>query len=153
LAEEIMQVMFFFTIIAIVFTYSRGAFLGLAVILSVLIWRSPWRVRFAMFLLVATFISIPFLPSQLSDRINSIGEQESEETRDGSVQGRFEAWRAAWNIAVERPFTAPASGHCGTRRFGSPTPEGRPSVRYEMPIASTLSYSKSTVSWDSASIF
>jgi len=85
-----MQVMFFFTIIAIVFTLLRGAFLGLAVILSVLIWRSPWRVRFAMFLLVATFISIPFLPSQLSDRINSIGEQESEETRDGSVQGRFE---------------------------------------------------------------
>ena len=44
--KRILQVTFCLSIISIIFTYSRGAFLGLFVILSVLIWRSPWRMRF-----------------------------------------------------------------------------------------------------------
>jgi probable O-glycosylation ligase (exosortase A-associated) len=103
--KRIMQVTFFFTTVAIIFTYSRGAFLGLAVILGVLIWRSPWRVRFAMTVVVCALVSIPFLPQNLTERIESIGDQQSEETRDTSVQGRFEAWRTAWNIAIDHPFT------------------------------------------------
>jgi putative inorganic carbon (HCO3(-)) transporter len=103
--KKLMKIMFFFTIIAIVFTYSRGAFLGLATILIVLIWRSPWRLRFATGLLIGTLISLPYLPDRLSERISSIGEQEKEETRDGSAQGRIQAWQTAWNIAVDRPLT------------------------------------------------
>ena len=103
--KRIMQVTFFFTVVAIIFTYSRGAFLGLAIILGVLIWRSPWRVRFAMTVVVCALIAIPLLPQTMTERIESIGDQQSEETRDTSVQGRFEAWRTAWNIAVDHPFT------------------------------------------------
>ena len=103
--KKLLRVVFFFSIIAIVFTYSRGAFLGLITILAVLIWRSPWRLRFGAALLIGVFVSIPYLPERLSDRIHSIGQQESEETRDQSAQGRLEAWQTAWNIAVDRPFT------------------------------------------------
>ena len=102
--KRIMQVTFFFTVVAIIFTYSRGAFLGLAIILSVLIWRSPWRKRFAMTVLVCALIAIPLLPQTMTDRIESIGDQQSEETRDTSVQGRIQAWQTAWNIAVDHPF-------------------------------------------------
>jgi probable O-glycosylation ligase (exosortase A-associated) len=103
--KNLMRAMFFFTLIAILFTYSRGAFLGLVVILVILIWRSPWRLRFGVTLIVGALIAMPFLPDRLSERIGSISEQESQETRDGSVQGRFEAWRTAWNVAVDRPLT------------------------------------------------
>jgi len=103
--KNALRVMFFFTIIAILFTYSRGAFLGLVINLAVLIWRSPWRLRFGMALLIGALVAVPFLPDRLWERIQSIGEQESATTRDTSVQGRFEAWRTAWNIAVDRPFT------------------------------------------------
>ncbi len=99
-----LQVMFFFTIVAIIFTYSRGAFLGLSIILGVLIWRSPWRVRFATTVLVCSLVAIPLLPQNLWERIESIGEQQSEETRDTSVRGRLEAWGTAWNIALDHPF-------------------------------------------------
>jgi probable O-glycosylation ligase (exosortase A-associated) len=102
--KRTMRVMFFFTIIAILFTYSRGAFLGLLIILGAMIWRSPWRARFGMGLLVGALIAVPLLPEGLWDRIQSIGEQKSEETRDQSVQGRFQAWHTAWNIALDRPF-------------------------------------------------
>ena len=103
--KTLLRTTFFFTIIAIIFTYSRGAFLGLAVVLAILIWRSPWRMRFAMTLLVATLVALPFIPSQLSERIGSISEQESTATADGSVKGRYEAWQTAWNIALDRPLT------------------------------------------------
>jgi putative inorganic carbon (HCO3(-)) transporter len=102
--KNLLRATFFFSIIAIVFTYSRGAFLGLAIVLAILIWRSPWRMRFGVALLVGALVAVPFLPSRLSERIASITEQDSAATADGSVQGRFEAWRTAWNIAVDRPF-------------------------------------------------
>ena len=102
--KNTMRITFFFTIIAVVFTYSRGALLGLLAILAVLIWRSPWRLRFGMALLIGTLVAAPLAPDRLWERIQSIGEQDSAETRDQSVQGRFEAWRTAWNIALDRPF-------------------------------------------------
>ncbi len=103
--KRTLRLMFFFTIIAILFTYSRGAFLGLLIILGALIWRSPWRAKFGMALLVGALVAVPLLPEGLWERIQSIGEQRSEETRDQSVQGRFQAWRTAWNIALDRPLT------------------------------------------------
>jgi probable O-glycosylation ligase (exosortase A-associated) len=93
------------TVVSIFFTYSRGAYLGLAVILGILVWRSPWRLRFAVTVVVVAVIAAPLLPDRLWDRIGSIQEQESEETRDDSAKGRLEAWTTAWNLAVDRPFT------------------------------------------------
>lgn len=104
-AKRGLQVVFFFTTVAIIFTYSRGAFLGLAVILGVLIWRSPWRIRFATTVLVCSLVAMPLLPQNLWERIESIGDQQSEETRDSSVRGRFEAWSVAWQIALDNPLT------------------------------------------------
>jgi probable O-glycosylation ligase (exosortase A-associated) len=103
--KKIMRVTFFFTMIAIVFTYSRGAFLALSVVLAILIWRSPWRTWFATAVLIGVLVAIPILPENLSERISSIGAQQSQETRDASVRGRIEAWRTSWNIALDRPFT------------------------------------------------
>jgi len=103
--KNIMRITFFFTMIAVVFTYSRGALLGLLIILAVLIWRSPWRLRFGMALLIGALVAAPLLPDNLWERIQSIGEQQSAETRDQSTQGRLEAWSTAWSIAVDRPFT------------------------------------------------
>ncbi len=99
-----MKAMFAGTIITVLFTYSRGAFLGLAVTIGVLIWRSPWRVRFATIVLVSTIIAAPLVPAALKDRIGSFTSQESAETRDNSSWGRIEAWTTAWGIAVSHPF-------------------------------------------------
>ena len=102
--KRLLHVLFAVSIVAIIFTYSRGAFLGLATLLGVLIWRSPWRMRFAAGVLVAGLIVVPLAPQALKDRIASIQAQESAETRDGSAAGRIEAWITAWRIAVAHPF-------------------------------------------------
>jgi putative inorganic carbon (hco3(-)) transporter len=102
--KRLLHVLFSVSIVAVLFTYSRGAFLGLATLLGVLIWRSPWRMRFAAGVLVAGLIVVPLAPQALKDRIVSIQAQESAETRDGSAAGRIEAWTTAWRIAVAHPF-------------------------------------------------
>lgn len=100
-----MRVVFFFSIIAIIFTYSRGAFLGLAVVMGVLVWRSPWRLRFAAAILVLAVVAVPLAPQRLWDRIDALIASVDEETRDTSVVGRLEAWQTGWNIAVTHPLT------------------------------------------------
>ena len=103
--KRILRMTFAGSCIAILFTYSRGAFLGLIVIMVVLIWRSPWRLRFAMVVLVVALIGAPLVPAHLWERIQSISQQEEVETRDTSAAGRLEAWQTAWNIALVRPVT------------------------------------------------
>jgi probable O-glycosylation ligase (exosortase A-associated) len=101
----ILRITFAGSIIGILFTYSRGAFLGLAVILGILIWRSPWRLRFGVALLVTSLVAAPLVPQKLWNRILSIADQDSVETRDQSASGRLEAWSVGWNVALSRPLT------------------------------------------------
>jgi putative inorganic carbon (HCO3(-)) transporter len=102
--RRLMRVIFAFSIIAILFTYSRGAFIGLLVVLTGLVWRSPWRWRFAAGALVLSLVAMAVMPARLRDRISSIGEQQSADTRDISVAGRIEAWETATQIALRHPF-------------------------------------------------
>ena len=97
------RIMFVFSVIATLFTYSRGAFVGLVVVLGILIWRSPWRMRFAAAVAIAAFVGVTFMPEGLKERIGSISQQESSETRDGSVAGRLDAWHTATRIAAANP--------------------------------------------------
>ena len=101
----LLRVTFGLTIIAVLFTYSRGAFLGLAVILAILIWRSPWRLRFGAGILAGALVAAPLLPQGLWERLASISDQENAETRDQSSAGRIEAWALGLNLALSRPFT------------------------------------------------
>lgn len=102
--KRVMRAIFAFSIIAILFTYSRGAFIGLLVVLTGLVWRSPWRWRFAAAAVVLSLVVVTVMPARLRDRIASIGEQKSAETRDISVAGRLEAWDTATQIAIRHPF-------------------------------------------------
>jgi putative inorganic carbon (hco3(-)) transporter len=101
----IFKIAFGASIVSIIFTFSRGAFLGLAVVCLVLIWRSPWRLRFATAMLMVGIIAAPLAPQRLWDRLASITEQQSAETRDMSTVSRLESFETAWNIAIRRPFT------------------------------------------------
>jgi len=103
--KRIFQLAFGLSVASVIFTFSRGAFLGLAVIGSVLIWRSPWRMRFATGVLVIGLLAAPLAPERLWMRISSITDQESDETRDTSTVGRLQSFETAWNVAVNNPFT------------------------------------------------
>jgi probable O-glycosylation ligase (exosortase A-associated) len=88
-------------VIASVFTYSRGAMLGLAVVLPLLFIRDPRKAWGGMlFLLVAGYLVVKVAPESLWQRAETIETYE----QDMSAMARLRSWSVAWNIAKDRPF-------------------------------------------------
>ncbi len=99
------------SILAIVGTFSRGGFLGLAgCILGFLLLQKR---RFIMLVVTAAIIAaaVPFLPipEGYFDRIQSI--QTFEENQDDSAMSRLHFWRVAMAIAEDRPLGVGLKGY------------------------------------------
>lgn len=94
---------FVLSLLAVLFTYSRGGFVGLAVVLGCmfLTFRFRWKMALAAVALLSFPIVISQLPDKWIDRMLTIQTYEE----DGSAMSRLEAWKAAWNLAVDRPLT------------------------------------------------
>jgi probable O-glycosylation ligase (exosortase A-associated) len=88
-------------VIASVFTYSRGAMLGLAIVLPLLLIRDPRKAWGGMlFLLVAGYLVVKVAPEGLWQRAETIETYE----QDMSAMARVRSWGVAWNIAKDRPL-------------------------------------------------
>jgi probable O-glycosylation ligase (exosortase A-associated) len=89
-------------VLSSVFTYSRGALVGLAIVLPLLFLRDPRKAWGTVgFLLVAGALVISFAPDKLWKRAETIETYQE----DRSAMQRFRAWGVAWNVAKERPLT------------------------------------------------
>jgi probable O-glycosylation ligase (exosortase A-associated) len=121
----------FLTAIAVVLTYSRGGFLGLAAAAGVLVWHSRAR-WFAIFVAVPVLVGafLTFAPSDYTDRINGIGDASKS---DRSAQMRLEAWSVAATITAEHPIQGigPKNFHGQSKRFP------RPSTMVDMEVHNT----------------
>lgn len=83
-------------VVAVLGSYSRGAFLALGALVVATWVRMGLKLRY---LFVIALILIPayiFMPDSFHERIDSIGSFKE----DLSVQGRFLAWEVAWKVAV-----------------------------------------------------
>jgi len=88
--------------ISSVFTYSRGAMLGLAVVLPLLAIKDPRKAWGGMiFLLVAGYLVVSVAPEKLWQRAETIETYRE----DNSAMQRIRAWSVSWNIAKDRPIT------------------------------------------------
>ena len=99
----LLRVTFWLSVLSVVFTYSRGGFLGLAVVLFSLfvVTRLRNKVILAVIIVAAFPAAISQMPDAWMDRITSMGDYQ----QDGSAMSRLEAWKASWNLAVELPLT------------------------------------------------
>lgn len=92
---------FWLSIISIIFTYSRGGLLALLGVGFLMLIKSKRKGLAALAATAGALLLIVFVPQQWFERMETIKEYET----DGSVQGRFNAWRFAWNLALARPLT------------------------------------------------
>jgi len=95
---------FFFSILAVLFTYSRGGFLGLLTVLVVLLLN---RKNFLYALVAASVVYVAafyFAPPRWMARMETIENYEA----DGSAQGRLVAWRVGAMLAADRPLVGGA---------------------------------------------
>ena len=88
------------TAITIVMTYSRGAFLSLVCLSSVLIWRSRNRVAGFTIMGLVGMAGALAVPKDYVERLGTIVEHED----DASARGRLNAWRVAGNMIAANPF-------------------------------------------------
>jgi len=81
-------------------THSRGALLAMVAMLALLWWRGRSRVLGGLVILLAGLALVSFMPESWTERMESIGTYDT----DQSALGRFAAWEVAWRAALDHPF-------------------------------------------------
>jgi len=94
-------IVFLMTLICIPFTYSRGGFVGLTILVLYSILQSKHRIKLFTFIFVCLLVAIPFVPERLTNRLDTINTYQE----DSSANQRFQAWDVAFNIAKANPMT------------------------------------------------
>src|SRR5574341_48042 len=88
------------TIVAVVGTYSRGAFLGLLVVVTIVFVKSRAKIVAAVLLAIAIPLGEATLPEGWLNRMQTIKTYED----DRSAMGRVEAWKVSILMGKERPL-------------------------------------------------
>lgn len=93
--------LFALSIIAIIGTHSRGAFIALVVFGGFFWFRARHKFTILAGLILLTAPTIAFMPGKWAERMMTIGEA----TQDESFMGRVDAWVINWKLANEHPVT------------------------------------------------
>lgn len=100
----LMQLMFLLSYPAVAGTFSRGAWLGLAVATGLMVVKSKSaaiKIAAALVLFLAVAVVVPNITSQeLQERFSSFGKLDE----DTSAQGRFWTWTFCWRVGSEYPI-------------------------------------------------
>lgn len=86
--------------VAILGTQSRGAFLGVAIMLLFLGLKSRRKGLVLAFALFVVPLGLAFMPQSWWDRMGTITEYE----QDASAMGRIMAWNQSFSIAAQNPL-------------------------------------------------
>ncbi len=99
--KRILVASIFLTILSIIFTYSRGALVGLFTVSVLLFFNLKHKVRILAVVIPALVIGLSFVPSKLINRAETIKTYE----QDHSAMQRIQSWGVAINVAKENPLT------------------------------------------------
>jgi putative inorganic carbon (hco3(-)) transporter len=99
--KRILYMMAALTVVSTIFTYSRGAYLGLVVVLPLIFLNAQRKMVAASILIPAVLIGPLVLPDSIFQRADKIENYET----DGSANQRLQSWTVAWNLAKDYPLT------------------------------------------------
>jgi putative inorganic carbon (HCO3(-)) transporter len=97
----VLHLMFFCGIVAVILTYSRGALLGLGVVLLSLALKSKQKVLAGVLLIACAGTVLTFAPAAWMDRMGNFFHGNL----DSSAELRLNAWRFAIELTKEYPIT------------------------------------------------
>jgi putative inorganic carbon (HCO3(-)) transporter len=98
---------------AVLGTHSRGAFLAALFMGGYLLLKSTRRGPIFLVICLAAAFALTVMPAEYWQRIETITSDE----KDGSVQGRLNVWKVAFDIANQRLVGAGFDYYEGTRAF------------------------------------
>ncbi len=88
------------TMIAAIFTYSRGAWLGLGATIPFLLLRMKRGILIGILMIPVALVGVSLIPDKVFNRAETIGTYQ----QDNSAMTRIQAWSVAWNVALESPL-------------------------------------------------
>jgi putative inorganic carbon (HCO3(-)) transporter len=97
--RKLLWVSFYCSILAVILSYSRGALLGLVVVLGAIAIKSNRKLLAGAFLAVFAVLLITFAPAAWMDRMGNFAHGEL----DQSAEGRLHAWQFALTFASQYP--------------------------------------------------
>lgn len=100
--RKISMFLFFATIPGVLFTYSRGALIGLAVVLFFILMRSHQKILLIPVFLLAGLFAVFFTPQRWQNRMDFMRQGA---LIDDSALSRFNAWTYCWRLAQDHPLT------------------------------------------------
>ena len=99
--------MILISLLGVLFTFSRGSYLGLllaiAVFLALNIRRSK-NARIALVVVLVVVLLFVLIPNPFMQRLETIDSQ------DIAINKRLDAWQAAWDAIVQRPLLGYGAG-------------------------------------------
>lgn len=93
-------------VILVILTFSRGGFLGLAVVLSMIIWYSRERIGLQKMIILGIIFGLIisfFIGKTIID--SWVGEiSTTSNIHEGTSQSRLQLWKASFNIFLDHPL-------------------------------------------------
>lgn len=89
------------TVVAILGTQSRGALLGIVAMGCFLLFKSRQKMVMIILLSLSIPVLLAFMPQSWYERMGTIKTYDQDE----SALGRFEAWKFAFQQAIDHPLT------------------------------------------------
>lgn len=89
------------TLACVVFTYSRGGFLGLSTCLGLIIWKSKRKILFLPLFVALILFLVQHLPEQYIQRVQTIKTYQ----QDQSAMNRIYLWKRAIELTKQYPWT------------------------------------------------
>jgi probable O-glycosylation ligase (exosortase A-associated) len=93
--------LFLATIPAVLFTYSRGALLGLVAVSFLMFLQMRQRLMLIPVIVLTLVLALVFAPQAWRDRMSTLGNDQL----DSSELERINAWTFSWNLANDFPIT------------------------------------------------
>lgn len=98
--RKLLWISFYCSILTVILSYSRGALLGLVVVLGAISLKSKHKFVAAALLAVFAVLILTFAPPAWMDRMGNFAHGEL----DQSAEGRLHAWEFAWVFASQYPI-------------------------------------------------
>jgi probable O-glycosylation ligase (exosortase A-associated) len=92
----------------VLYSFSRGAFVGFAAMVIYLWWKSTHKLRSGLLLAAAVLAIFAVMPAEYWERIHSVKDYSTE----GSAQGRLDAWKGGFKMMRDSPLFG-----CGIGNF------------------------------------
>lgn len=119
----IMRVMLILSYPAVICTYSRGAWLGLAIVTALIVLKSKYRFPLVTAAGVLAIMTLPLLPQLLPQRVSDRYDDLVNYEEDSSAQSRFWNWEFCKRVGLAHPLTGGGFGFYSFRAYAIYFPE------------------------------